>query len=421
MGLLTRRLYIQIYLTVLGTLVLVVLLAGLIWNMFARDRFNQDVFEIVGSLAYLSLPAAEAPSIEQRMAVDRLSRELDIDITLFDSNRELIAASGIPAPQPRAERGRHRGRWKRQRRQHEWLLHLPDGRWLVADVHRRGGPPPLWRLLVFLGVIALGVGLGAYPLVRRLTRRLERLQRGVEKIGSGALGTRIEIAGRDEIAQLANSFNEAAEKIQSLLAGHRMLLANASHELRTPLSRIRMGVELLKDGDVERREALNQDIAELDELIDEILLMSRLDAGGQIESGGTVDLVALAAEEAARYPECQLSGTAPAIGGDDRLLRRLIRNLLDNANVHGATPIRIVLATEPGMATLTVHDGGDGIAEAEHEAVFQPFYRGRDRQNTHGYGLGLALVRQIAEAHGGTVRVLPNAEFGSAIRVELPL
>lgn len=415
---LNRRLYIQIYLTVLATLILVVVLSALIWNVFARDRFNQDMFEIVGTLTYLSLPTADAPIGQQRQAVTRLGRELDIDLTLFASNGELIAANGRPARSSQQFGQKRPGRWHRQKRPHQWILPLPDGRVLAADLRRRGGPAPLLRLLAFLGVIALGVGIGAYPLVRRLTRRLERLQRGVEQIGGGAFETRIDIGGRDEIAQLANSFNDAAQKIQKLLGGHRMLLANASHELRTPLSRIRIGIELLKDGDAERRAALNDDIAELDKLIDEILLMSRLDAGGQIDIGGRVDLVALAAEEAARYNECSLIGTAPEVPGDARLLRRLIRNLIDNAFTHGAPPVSIELSAADDFVVLTVNDAGSGIASNEREAVFQPFFRGRDRQNTHGYGLGLTLVRQIAEAHGGSVEAL-EGKFGSAIRVRI--
>lgn len=418
---LTRRLYIQIYLTVLASLVLVVVLSGLIWNMFARDRLNRDMFEIVGTLAYLSMPAADAPLSQQRQAVTRLGQKLDIDITLFDADRNLIAATGRPARQPRHASSEDRGRWQRQKGPHEWVLQLPDGRWLAADLYRRGGHPPLWRLFAFLGVIALGVGAGAYPLVRRLTRRLEHLQRGVEQIGSGALDTRIEISGRDEIAQLAASFNDAAQKIQTLLTGHRMLLANASHELRTPLSRIRMGIELLKDGDADRRAALNDDIAELDDLIDEILLMSRLDAGGQFENSERIDLVALAAEEVARYPECRLDGSAPEITGDARLLRRLIRNLLNNAVTHGAAPVQLRLSTVNGFIALTVVDAGEGIPDAQRETVFQPFSRGPDRQNTQGYGLGLALVRQIAEAHGGTAQVLVDTEHGSVVQVQLPV
>ena len=418
---LTRRLYIQIYLTVLASLVLVVVLSALIWNMFARDRLNRDMFDIVGTLAHLSLPDAAAPHAQQEQAVRRLGAELDIDITLFNSDLELIAANGRPARQPRMTTATPQGRWQRQRGPHEWLLHLPDGRWLAVDLHRRGGHAPLWRLLAFLGVIGLGVGIGAYPLVRRLTRRLEKLQHGVEQIGSGALDTRIDIKGHDEIAQLARGFNDAAEKIQTLLTGHQMLLANASHELRTPLSRIRMGIELLKDGDTQRRAALNEDIAELDDLIDEILLMSRLDAGGTLKLDACTDLTAIAAEEATRYPDCSVSGASPQIAGDTRLLRRLVRNLLDNAHTHGATPIRIELESDGTAVCLTVHDAGAGIPDSDHASVFQPFHRGRGRQNIRGYGLGLALVRQIAEAHHGNVEILPRLEYGSAVRVRLPI
>jgi signal transduction histidine kinase len=352
--------------------------------------------------------------------VKRLSRELGIDISLFDRHRRLIASSGeasLPAPRLVPSNG-----WHREHEGPAWTLDLPDGRWLVVDLGRRGVRHPLLNLALFLGSVALGVGLGAYPLVRRLTRRLERLQKGVERIGSGDLAARVEVEGRDEVAGLAASFNEAAEKIEKLLGSHRLLLANASHELRTPLSRIRLGVEMLKnEGDPARRAALQQDIAELDLLIDEILLMSRLDAGSHADLSQKVDLVALVAEECARYEECTLSGRAPEIPGDPRLLRRLVRNLLENAHNHAAPPIKAEIVSSADAVALTVSDGGDGIPETDREKVFQPFYRALGKQNVKGYGLGLPLVRQIAEAHGGSVAILPRVEARSSIRVTLPV
>ena len=416
---LKRRLYLQIYLTILGSLLIVVVLSGLTWNLFGRDRLNRDMFEIVGNLAYLSLPAAEAPIAEQDAAIKRLGQGLRIDLSLFDADRNLIASSGRSGPAPKNDH--IDGRWHRAPgRPHGWVLNLPDGRWLTADLRRRTRHRPLFGLVAFLGIVALGVGAGAYPLVRRLTRRLEDLQRGVEKIGSGDLTARVDVQGRDEIASLATGFNDAVGKIQTLVDSHRMLLANASHELRTPLSRIRLGVEMLKGGDPDRLASLQRDIAELDELIDEILLMSRLDSGGQENLAETVDLVALAAEETARYPDCELSGTAMPVVGDARLLRRLIRNLLDNAFTHGAHPVRVEIAQASDAVSLKVLDGGEGIADADYEKVFQPFYRGRGRQNVHGYGLGLALVREIAKAHGGTVDLLRVAGPGAGIAVTLP-
>ena len=127
-----------------------------------------------------------------------------------------------------------------------WAVRLPDDRWVVARMPGRQGPK-LVSIIGFLGAIALAVAICAYPLVRRLTRRLERLQAGVEQLGAGDLAARVKVEGKDEVARLAESFNRAAARIEELVGSHKLLLANASHELRTPLSRIRLGVEFLKE------------------------------------------------------------------------------------------------------------------------------------------------------------------------------
>ncbi|MEP3278222.1 MAG: HAMP domain-containing sensor histidine kinase [Stappiaceae bacterium] len=414
-----RRLYLQVYMTIIGSLLIVVILSSLTWNLFGRDRMNPDMFEIVGNLTYLSLPSARATIAEQRAAVEELGHALKIDLTLFDEDRNLIGSSGKSSPSP--EDTETVGRWQRTSAGRRWALHLPDGRWLTADLGQRANHRPLFGLVAFLCIVAIGVGVGAYPLVRRQMRRLEDLQRGVEKIGSGDLTARVDVQGRDEIASLAASFNNALSKIQKLVESHRMLLANASHELRTPLSRIRLGVEMLNEGEPDRRASLQQDIVELDELIDEILLMSRLDTVGQESLMDQVDLVALAAEEASRYPDCELRGMAEPVIGDARLLRRMIRNLLDNAYTHGALPVKVEIAQTSETVSMTVFDGGDGIADADCEKVFQPFYRGPGQQNVRGYGLGLALVQQIVKAHGGTVGILRKTELNSGIIVTLPV
>ncbi len=414
-----RRLYVQIYFTIVSSLVIVVVLSSLLWVFVGRDRLNNDVFEIIGRLAYLSVPAADATASEQLDAVQRLSRELNIDISLYDRARHLVAASGEAQPLPadaKAEDG-----WHRSHKGGVWVFRLPDERWLMVDLGRRGGHPPWLKIALYFGIIAIGVALSAYPFVRRLTRRLERLQKGVERIGSGDLAARVEVLGHDEVASLAASFNVAAEQIEKLVDAHRLLLANASHELRTPLSRIRMGIELLKDtGDPARRSALQQDIEELDRLIDEILLMSRLDAGSHADLSQTIDFVALVAEECARFSDCSLSGLASEIPGDPRLLRQLVRNLLANAHSHGVPPVVVEISSSSKAVILKVRDAGDGIAEADRENVFQPFYRAQGAQNKNGYGLGLPLARKIAEAHGGSVTLVPRSQARSSIQVTIP-
>src|SRR5207302_1190734 len=280
-----------------------------------------------------------------------------------------------------------------------WAVHLPDGRWLEARMSREGGFPG-YRIFIVLALLALAVGVGAYPLARRLTRRLERLQAGVESLGAGDLSARVRTEGRDEVARLAESFNRAAARIEELVGAHKALLANASHELRTPLARIRMAVELMKESaDPVRKAGLEQDIAELDALIDEILLASRLDAAKEREADEEVDLLALAAEECARYEGAQLDGGPVTVRGDPRLLRRMLRNLLENAKRHGAPPIEVRVSRAGDSAEIAVCDHGAGVPEAERERVFDPFYRRTGTRETAGAGLGLALVRQIARRH----------------------
>ena len=298
-----------------------------------------------------------------------------------------------------------------------WSLRLPDGRMLVARAPQRHRHPAT-NLVLFLGAIALVVGACAYPVARGLTRRLERLQAGVETLGAGDLSARAEVVGHDEVARLATSFNRAAARIEQLVNAHRMLLSNASHELRTPLSRIRLGIELLQQsGDARYRADLDRDIAELETLIEEILLASRLDATRALPTIEDVELLALVAEECARA-DVPVDGEKVELRGDPRLLRRLVRNLLENAARHGKPPVRVALRAEGPLAVLDVTDAGAGVPEAERERVFLPFHRlGGEATGT---GLGLALVRQIARLHGGDAVVASRAEAPSCFRVTLP-
>jgi len=418
-----KRLYLQVYLTVVASLLLVVLAAGAMWRFAAEAGPAGQAFEMAGEVASAALPAADAPREVQQQALERLAARLHADLTLFDAARERIAAAGKTLSPP--EDGQAGGwRGSSSWRSGGWNIRLPDGRSLAVRLSREARHPA-WALIVFLGVIALAVALGAYPVVRRITRRLERLQASVEALGSGDLSARVRVRGGDEVARLAASFNRAAGRIEELVGAQKMLLesskrllAHASHELRTPLARIRMGVELLKEkGDPRRKAELERDIAELDQLIDEILLASRLDAVAEIDTREQIDLLALAAEECARYEDCALDGEQVLVQGDARLLRRMIRNLLENAQRHGKPPIEVSLRRVQGKAELCVCDHGEGVPEPERERMFEPFHRLPGA--TGGAGLGLSLVRQIAERHGGSAGVRVGAAGGVCITVEI--
>src|SRR5262245_43385759 len=383
-----RRLYLRIYLAVVASLAVFAVVAGLAWRSFGQPWWSDDTLTIV---ARNVLPPAAAPASDQQAALARLARDLRIDVAIFAPDGSRLAGVGQPIDPPQ--------RAGRQRGMHPppvWAVRLEDGRWLAARVPHRGGPA---IGLVVLAVILLAIAVGAYPVVRRLTSRLERLQRGVRALGEGDLSARVKVEGRDEVARLAEAFNVAAARIEQLVGTNKQLLAAASHELRTPLARIRMAVELMKErADPERKRSLEQDISELDGLIDEILLASRLDVISTLEANSEVDVLALAAEEAARY-DIEVQGERTSVRGDPRLLRRLIRNLLENAHRHGAPPVTIRVA----RGEIRVCDAGPGVPEAERERVFEPFYRG-----ARGSGLGLSIVRQIARRHGGEVRCEGN-------------
>ena len=432
-----HRLWWRIWLATLGAIVVVAVIAVFAWRMlFDPTQVGSGTATLAVATA-AELPAADAPSAQMQEALERARERSDADFALFDASGRVVARAGRPLPPPRLDeddshwvgwhvRGGEGAEAVERQRMPAYALKLADGRWLVVrrsvrSLHRPVAP---WTTLALL---ALAVAAGSYPIVRRLTRRLERLQQSVERLGGGDLTARVAVEGQDEVARLAVSFNDAAARIEQLVQAHRGLLANASHELRSPLARVRMGIELMRSGDrPDVAQEIARDIAELDGLIDEILLMSRLDALAPNSDAlrarfEPLDLAAIVAEESARAG-ATFDGQAITLPGDGRLLRRLVRNLLDNARRYGgAAPIEVALARSARGVALTVSDRGPGVPAAERERIFEPFYRAQGASETSGgVGLGLALVRSIVQQHGGTVECLPRDGGGSVFRVVLP-
>jgi len=388
---LTQRLYLRIWLAVVIAVAVLTLLFGWFWHLDAeRERAQRPGREIV-------LRNTEGDIIGQAVA-----------------KPVLVPGQGL-----------------------EFVVPTRAGQTIHIQLPRPGNrPPPVpvpywwhqpYSLLWLFGLVAAAVALGAYPIVRRLTKRLEALQQGVERWGEGDLARRLPEDGQDEVAFLAQRFNIAADRVQALLLSHKALLANASHELRSPLARIRMGLELLQERpSAAARDEIARNIHELDQLIDEILLASRLDASpddlGPLEP---VDLVGLCAEECARTDaelDAPPGATQLLVPGVTRLLRRAVRNLLENGRRHGHGAVMLTLQREATQARLTVCDAGPGIPPAYRERIFEPFFRlpGASERDG-GVGLGLALVRSIAQRHGGTVHCEERVGGGACFVLTLPL
>jgi signal transduction histidine kinase len=416
-----RRLYLQFYLTIVAILVIFVVAAGVLWRLGTDESRYEETFAFASELATGVLPPSDAPRGRQQAALDAMHQRLRADLALYAPGGALIAAAGRPMP-PISPLPPHSGFLRGGPSGPTWLLRLDDGRSLVVRLGRAPFRPGAW-LLAALAAIGIAVAVGAYPVARRLTRRLERLKAGVDQLGHGDLAARVRIEGKDEVAALAASFNRSAERIEELVRSHKMLLANCSHELRTPLSRIAMALALAGEGlDARHREQLKADIAELDQLIEEILLASRLDAVRAPERSEDIDLLALAAEEAAR-DGIGVEGEPVFVRGDRTLLRRMIRNLINNARRHGgdAAPEVRVGRDAPNRARVDVRDHGPGIADGERERIFEPFYRPAGfSESGRGSGLGLALVRQIARHHGGDAACAPADGGGSRFTIALP-
>lgn len=367
----------------------------------------------------LLLPPADVSHEMQTRSIQRINEAIDFDITLWTIEKELIGTTNNIKTSP--EENINPGTWVPSNNEKRWTTVLPDGRWIMIDIGNLKSIDDPFVVIFSLLILAFFIALSCYPFIRHLTKRLENLQLQVERIGSGYLGARVDIYGCDEIAELAISFNKAAEQIENLVTAQRMLLANASHELRTPLTRIRLGIEMLKNSEGEHNEtkqvldkdirlALEKDIEELNLLIDELILMTRLDTDTSMETFQKIDLVALVAEECSRYKGISVRNTSfnnepTEIRGDRRMLQHLLRNLLDNANIHGLPPVEVVIIKERDKIKLKVEDAGKGIQDSEKKNVFQPFYRAADKQNVPGYGLGLPLARKIAEAHDAVITI----------------
>jgi signal transduction histidine kinase len=389
-----RRLFWKVYLTLLAGLVGAVFAMGTLWWTFGespRQRLGTMRERVAAQSTVLT--EATGPAVEE--AVKDLGDALGADIALYAPGGALLAARGDRAALIGSNGDVHPRFVMR--------FELAQGRTLLLSPLGQ----PVTRLLgiasLALTVIA-GVGLAAFPVATRLTRRLERLRAVATRWGDGDLNARVTEEGQDEVAAVARAFNGAAERVDALLAAQRTLLANASHELRSPLARLRMAVDLWATRpDGPAREEVVRNLSEIDALVEEILLSSRLDhAAPGLGHLAPVDLLGLAAEEAIRVG-AEVEGDPAEIVGDEVLLRRLLRNLLENGVRHGKPPVRIRVEARDEAARVTVTDDGPGIAPEERARVFEPFYRPSGRgEAAGGWGLGLALVRQIAERHGGT-------------------
>lgn len=299
----------------------------------------------------------------------------------------------------------------------------PDGRWLVAQ------PKPTLRLaswqlhiLLTIGLSAMLVAPIAWLFARRLSAPIAVFAEAADRLGRDPRAPPLEIAGSREVAAATEAFNRMQERLRRYVEDRTAMVGAIAHDLRTPLTRLRFRIEAAPD---EVRGKLAAEIDQMDAMISATLAFvrdtTRAGPREKLELASLVETIfdeaAETGSEAAALPSERL-----VVEGDPVALRRLIGNLVENALKYGQRARGRVFA-EDGCAIVEIEDDGPGVPPLEIERLFEPFYRGEPSRSreTGGAGLGLAVVRSIARAHGGDVTLHNRSGGGLTARVSLPL
>ena len=322
-----------------------------------------------------------------------------------------------------------------------YLLFLPTATMPPLERFLMGvRPAPPVVLLVTGAVVSLAFGA---LLAWYVARPIRHLRSAFASVSTGRFETRVApLIGRrrDEVADLGRDFDGMVQQLQALTAAQRSLLHDVSHELRSPLARLQAAIGLARQSPQKLEASLDRieiEAGRVDELVGQLLTLSRLEAtvaGGPLEHAERIDLVDLVASVAAdAHFEAQACGRAVAFTGEGdlvaevrvELLHRAVENVVRNAVQHTApgTTVEVSATRSPSGAELlvTVADRGPGVAEAELETIFEPFYRGAQGQPGRGFGLGLAIARRAVAAHGGRVRATNRPGGGLVIEMSVPL
>lgn len=291
--------------------------------------------------------------------------------------------------------------------------------------------------VLILAVIAAAIT--SLLLARYLSLPIERLQRATRALTAGALETRVGepfVARKDEVGTLARDFDAMAERIQTLVTDKEVLMRDVSHELRSPLARIRVALALAqrKANDTAQPDLgrIEQETERLDSLVGQILKLARLKSPSSAPRKEPVDIADLLAEVVAdarfEHPDVDVELAAeamPELRGDPVQIKSAVENILRNALIHSGSRARVEVgaALASGQVVITIRDRGPGIAEADLERIFEPFYRvdeSRDHQQS-GYGLGLAIAARIVTRHGGRIAAANRPGGGLEIAIRLPI
>jgi signal transduction histidine kinase len=382
-------------------------------------------------------------SLRSRSELDtvmaRVEPRLRGKLSLYDAGGHLLRTNTEPPLDAPTESE------QRALRSEKWSLDLgrivarsDDGSMMGVYAPDRMSFP--WSYVIPLGAMILVlVGVASVWFARRLARPLDQLVTAARRFGAGDTAARVNLTRADEVGDAGRAFDEMADRTAAVLHSQRQLMGDVSHELRTPLARIRVALELAAEDPVAATDVLadvGADLDEIDQLIGDILTTARLD-GGHVKIDHEATSIGELVDRATRrfvscHPGRTLERTPDDAHAGDRpircdpvLLRRALDNLLDNAAKYSDAGTPVKLAVQPNGTSIAfeIVDRGIGMSPAELDRAFTPFWRadGSRTRKTGGVGLGLALARRIARAHGGDVTLASHPGQGTTARLEVPL
>jgi signal transduction histidine kinase len=304
----------------------------------------------------------------------------------------------------------------------QFIVPITANEQVIATFYRAPNTSwPVEILAAALGAIIAASAAAAY-FARRVTRPLSDLARAASVVARGGAAPRLNETGPQDVRDAAHAFNAMTDEVSRTLEGQRQLLSAVGHDLRTPITAMRISIEFVEDAEL--RERLQKNLEELQDLTEAVLSAAR-GTGGELKRN--VDLSALLESICADLDDlgepvsCNIHDEAAPLVCRPNEIRRAVRNLVENAVAYGGRA-SVQLAKQDGSYEIVVEDEGPGIPEADQTRVFEPFVRLESSRNeeTGGTGLGLTLVKAIAEGHGGAVTLENRSEGGLRARLRLP-
>ncbi|HAS0890178.1 TPA: two-component system sensor histidine kinase RstB [Enterobacter hormaechei subsp. steigerwaltii] len=413
-----KKLFVQFYLLLFVCFLMMTMLVGLVYKFTAERAGRQSLDDLMKSSLYLMRSELrEIPPHDWA----RTLKELDLNLS-FDLRIEPMKDFDLAPPAMQRLRD---GDIVALDEKYTFIQRIPRSHYVLAV----GPVPYLYYLhqmrlldLALLGFIAISLAFPVFIWMRPHWQDMLKLESAAQRFGEGHLTERIHFDSGSSFDRLGIAFNQMADNINALIASKKQLIDGIAHELRTPLVRLRYRLEMSENLTGAESQALNRDIGQLEALIEELLTYARLDRPQTELHLSTPDLPVwlqthINDVQSVNPQRKLLTAITPGAYGalDMRLMERVLDNLMNNAMRYSETTLRIGLYLQGSQAILCVEDDGPGIEPAEREKVFEPFVRldpSRDRA-TGGCGLGLAIVRSIAQAMGGSVRC-EASELGGA-------